>query len=42
MIIEIGEGMRDFVIERGERAGFSVSVLNDYGGLPRVAVLKVS
>jgi release factor glutamine methyltransferase len=42
MIIEIGEAMRDFVIEKGERAGFSVSILNDYGGLPRVAVLKLS
>jgi release factor glutamine methyltransferase len=32
MIIEIGESMRDFVTEKGGRAGFSVSVLNDYGG----------
>ena len=42
MIIEIGESMKDFVLEKGVSAGFSVSVMNDYGGLPRVAVLKTS
>ncbi len=39
LLIEIGEAMRNFVKARGVEAGFHVSVLNDYAGLPRVAVL---
>lgn len=40
-IIEIGETMGDFVKQAGKKVGFEVSVMNDYGGLPRVAVLKL-
>lgn len=40
LIMEIGEAMADFVRQAGEKAGFSVSVMNDYGGLPRAAVFK--
>jgi release factor glutamine methyltransferase len=40
LIIEIGDDMKDFVKETGAASGFSVSVLNDYSGLPRVAVMK--
>ena len=32
--------MKDFVKETGTGAGYTVSVLNDYAGLPRVAVMK--
>ncbi|MCL2025543.1 MAG: peptide chain release factor N(5)-glutamine methyltransferase [Leptospirales bacterium] len=41
MIIEIGESMSDFVKKSGAAAGFNVSIMNDYGGLPRVAVFKM-
>ncbi|HOO70464.1 MAG TPA: peptide chain release factor N(5)-glutamine methyltransferase [Spirochaetota bacterium] len=37
LILEIGSDMKEFVMHDGARAGFSVSVLNDYAGLPRVA-----
>ena len=40
LIIEIGDDMKDFVKTAGAAVGFSVSVLNDYSGLPRVAVMK--
>jgi ribosomal protein L3 glutamine methyltransferase len=40
MIMEIGESMESFVKQAGAAAGFNVSVMNDYGGLPRVAVFK--
>ncbi|MCL1911356.1 MAG: peptide chain release factor N(5)-glutamine methyltransferase [Leptospirales bacterium] len=40
IIIEMGESMGDFVKKSGAAAGFNVSVMNDYGGLPRVAVFK--
>jgi release factor glutamine methyltransferase len=40
LIMEIGDTMKDFVQETGGRIGFAVSVLNDYAGLPRVAVMK--
>ncbi len=40
LIMEIGDTMKDFVTETGRGRGFSVSVLNDYSGLPRVAVMK--
>jgi release factor glutamine methyltransferase len=40
LIVEIGEDMKDFVKQTGTASGFSVSVLNDYSGLPRVAVMK--
>ncbi|MBN1531416.1 MAG: peptide chain release factor N(5)-glutamine methyltransferase [Spirochaetes bacterium] len=39
-IVEIAETMREYVRDEGERSGFTVSVMNDYAGLPRVAVLK--
>jgi len=41
IITEIGESMSDFVKKSGATAGFNVSVMNDYGGLPRVAVFKI-
>lgn len=40
LVMEIGDTMKDFVIKTGVRSGFHVSVLNDYSGLPRVAVMK--
>lgn len=40
LIMEIGDGMKEFAKQAGEHGGFSVSVLNDYSGLPRVAVMK--
>jgi release factor glutamine methyltransferase len=40
LIMEIGDGMKDFVKQAGAASGFSVSVLNDYSGLPRVAIMK--
>jgi release factor glutamine methyltransferase len=40
LIMEIGDDMKDFVKTTGAAGGFSVSVLNDYSGLPRVAVMK--
>ena len=40
VLVEIGEEMKDFIADLGNREGFSVSVLNDHAGLPRVAVLK--
>ncbi len=41
-ILEIGFDMKDFILAKGSEAGFDVSVMNDYSGLPRVAVLKRS
>lgn len=38
LILEIGSGMKNFVMDEGAAAGFSVSVLNDHAGLPRAAV----
>lgn len=40
LLLEIGDTMADFVKQTGEAVGFHVSVMNDYGGLPRAAVLK--
>jgi release factor glutamine methyltransferase len=40
LIMEIGDTMKDYVGKTGKNRGFSVSVLNDYSGLPRVAVMK--
>ncbi len=40
LIMEIGDEMKDFVKKTGAGAGYTVSVLNDYSGLPRVAVMK--
>lgn len=40
LIIEIGDGMRDFVMDTGEINGYTVTILSDYSGLPRVAILK--
>lgn len=40
LIMEIGDDMKEFAKKTGGTAGFSVSVLNDYSGLPRVAVMK--
>lgn len=40
LLLEIGSDQHDFVHEIGEKYGFSVTVLNDYAGFPRVATLK--
>lgn len=40
LIMEIGCEMKKFVEKIGRSNGFNVSVLNDYSGLPRVAVFK--
>lgn len=40
LIMEIGDDMKDFVKKTGKTRGFNVSVLNDYSGLPRVAIMK--
>jgi len=40
LIMEIGYDMKEFVKKTGKSRGFVVSVLNDYSGLPRVAVMK--
>jgi len=40
LLLEIGSDQHDFIHEKGEKCGFTVSILNDYAGLPRVANLK--
>lgn len=40
LLLEIGSDQHDFVHEIGGKCGFTVSVLNDYAGFPRVATLK--
>ncbi len=39
-LLEIGGEMKEFIEDTGKSNGFSVSVMNDYSGIPRVAVLK--
>ncbi len=40
VLLEIGHDMRDFLLDTGTSAGYTVSVLNDLAGHPRVALLK--
>ena len=40
LVIEIGEDMKNYILQAGRDAKYDVSTLNDYSGLPRVAVLK--
>ncbi|HQO40049.1 MAG TPA: peptide chain release factor N(5)-glutamine methyltransferase, partial [Spirochaetota bacterium] len=40
LLLEIGSDQRAFVEEHGAAHGYSVSILNDYAGFPRVATLK--
>jgi release factor glutamine methyltransferase len=40
LILEIGSDQHEFVRAKGKKHGFEVSILNDYAGLPRVAVLR--
>jgi len=40
LLLEIGSDQQDFIHRKGEKCGFTVSILNDYAGLPRVATLK--
>ncbi len=40
LLIEIGSTMDEFVAGHGAGAGFSVSIIRDYAGLPRVARLE--
>lgn len=41
LLFEIGADMKECTENTGRRHGFSVSVMNDYAGLPRVAVMKL-
>ena len=40
LILEFGSDQQELVRNKGKQHGFAVSILNDYSGLPRVAVLK--
>jgi len=40
LLLEIGSDQHDFIHAAGEKSGFTVSILNDYSGFPRVATLK--
>ena len=40
LLLEIGSDQQEFVRKEGKKHRFTVSILNDYAGLPRVAVLK--
>ncbi len=40
LLMEMGADMEEFVRESGTRRGYDVSILNDYSGKPRVAVMK--
>ncbi len=40
LLMEIGADQKEFIIESGEKEGYSVSVLNDYAGLPRIGTFK--
>lgn len=40
LILEISDTMKDVIYEKAAENGFSASVLNDYAGLPRVAVMR--
>ncbi len=40
LLLEIGSDMKDHAHRVGGMAGFDVSVMQDYAGLPRVAVMK--
>ena len=42
LIIEIGYDMKKFVEKEAIKNNYSVSVLNDYSNLPRVAVFKIN
>lgn len=40
LILEISYAMKDFIYQKAANHSFTVSVLNDYAGLPRVAILR--
>ncbi|MFW5769849.1 MAG: peptide chain release factor N(5)-glutamine methyltransferase [Spirochaetota bacterium] len=40
LLIEISESMSEYIIEKSTENGFTVSIFQDYSGLPRIAVLK--
>ena len=40
LLLEMGNNQDSFVTKLGEQKGYTVSILNDYSGLPRVATLK--
>jgi len=42
LLLEIGSDQQEFVRNKGKKNGFTVSILNDYAGLSRVAVLRSS
>lgn len=40
LLMEISFDMEDFIVQSASGSGFGVSILKDYSGLPRVAVMK--
>jgi release factor glutamine methyltransferase len=42
LLLEISGEMKDFIKEKGEKENFLVSILSDYAGIPRVAILKTT
>lgn len=40
LLLEMGNSQGQFVTKLGEKKGYTVSILNDYSGLPRIATLK--
>lgn len=39
LLIEIGENMKDYVIKTAKENNYSITVMNDYAGLPRIGIL---
>ncbi len=40
MLMEISESLSQYVVDKAASGGFTVSIFQDYSGLPRVALLK--
>lgn len=40
MLMEISESMSDYVVDKANSSGFTVSIFQDYSGFPRIALLK--
>ncbi len=40
LLLEMGTNQDSFVTKLGEKKGYTVSILNDYSGFPRIATLK--
>ena len=41
IIMEIGYNMRKFIISAAKKEGYRVSIINDYSGLPRIAIMRL-